>query len=213
MATHLDDEAELETLKTWWKDNWLALAGGLVLGLGAIFSWEGWKHYQTQQSLQASQIYEDMKSAFAASKRDEATGLGERLIQEFAATPYAANAALRLASADLEQQKPDTAAARLQWVIQHSKDEGLVQLARLRQARVLWQQEKPDEALKLLDQQSDSYAPLYEELRGDIKLVQGDRAAARAAYDKALQALPEGAANREVLQQKIDDLADVAVAS
>lgn len=213
MATHLDDEAELENLKVWWKDNWLALVGGLGLGLGAIFGWEGWKHYQDRQALQASQIYEDMKSAFAASKTDEAVGLGERLIKEFSTTPYAANAALRLASADVEQQKLDTAAARLQWVIQNSADDGLKQLAQLRQARLLWQQQKPDEALKLLDADATGYAALYEELRGDIKLSQGDRSAARAAFEKALQALPEGAANREVLQHKIDDLADAAVAS
>ena len=50
---------------------------------------------------------------------------------------------------------------------------------------------------------------LFEELRGDIMLTQGDRAAARQAYQKAIEAGNEAAANRELLQQKLDDLADV----
>lgn len=213
MATHYDDEAELENLKAWWKDNWLALAGGLILGLGAIFGWEGWKKYQTAQAMQASQIYEDMKAAFTADKDQQAQALAERLIKEYASTPYAANAALRLAAAEVEQQKLDTASARLQWVVAHSDDKGLKQLAKLRQARLLWQQNKPDEALKLLDSKADAYAALYEELRGDIKLSQGDRAAARAAYEEALRASTENPGGRDTLQNKLDDVADAAVAS
>lgn len=212
MAAHYDDEAELANLKTWWKDNWLALVGGLGLGLGAIFGWEGWKHYETRQALQASQVYEDMKSAFAASKSEEAAGLGERLIKEYSGTPYAINAALRLAALDVERLKLDEAATRLQWVVSHAGDDGVRELATLRLARVLWQQGKPEEALKKLEAKVDGQAAQYDELRGDIKLAQGDRAAARAAYDKALQALPEGAGNRESLQHKIDDLADAAAA-
>lgn len=214
MAAHYDDEAELENIKAWWKDNWLALAGGLVIGLGAIFGWEGYKNYQTRQSLQASQVYEDMKQALTASKAEEAVKLGERLIKEYPATPYAATAALRLAALEVEQGKLDTATARLQWVTLHAKDDSLKQLAKLRQARVLWQQAKIDEALKLLDGNTGAYAALSDELRGDIKLSQGDRAAARTAYESALkQVTPENAGGNPVLQQKLDDLADAAVKS
>ena len=36
MANHHDDEQELENLKRWFKENWIALAAGLVIGFGAI---------------------------------------------------------------------------------------------------------------------------------------------------------------------------------
>ena len=35
MATHYDDEAQVDAIKSWWKENWLALAGGLE-GVGAV---------------------------------------------------------------------------------------------------------------------------------------------------------------------------------
>lgn len=211
MTSHYDDEAQVEALKKWWQENWMALAAGLVIGLGAIFGWEGWQKYRDGQDAQASQIYEDMKKAYSGNKADEATRLGEKLLTEFESTPYAPAAALRMASAAVEANKLDEAGARLSWIVANSGDEGLKQLARLRQARVLWAQNKGDEALKILAGDAGGYAALYEELRGDISLAKGDRSAARASYEKALQAAAtDDRASRESLQRKLDDLTDVA---
>lgn len=207
MTTHYDDEAQVENLKRWWKENWLALAAGLGIGLAAIVGWEQWKQFKVGKSEQASQIYEDLKKAVAADKADEAKAAGDKLAQDFTASPYAADAALLLASQAVEQNRLDEALKQLQWVSSNSKDEGIQRLARLRQARVLWAQNKPDEALKLLDGEAGDYAVLFDELRGDIKLAQGDQAAARQAYEKALKSAADGAGNRELLQRKLDDLA------
>lgn len=209
--SHFDDEAQAADLKKWISENWTALVAGLVIGLGAIFGWEGWQRYQAQQAAQASQIFEDMKEAYAGSKADEAQKLGERLLTDYAGTPYSAAAALKLAAVAVEADKLEEASARLSWVVANSSDEGLRQLARLRHARVLWAQNKLDEALAQINTEPGAYAALYEELRGDIKLTQGDRAAARAAYQKALAAAEANdRASRESIQRKLDDLADVA---
>ena len=83
-------------------------------------------------------------------------------------------------------------------------------MSRLRRARALWQLSRVDEALKLVNiDQAGSFTGLYAELRGDIRLSSGDRKAARADYEAAMAALPPEAANRELLQRKLDDLADV----
>lgn len=209
MATHYDDEAQVEDLKRWWKENWLALAGGLAIGLGAIVGFEQWRDHKDSKSAEASQVYEDLKKASDAGKLDEASAMAERLAKEFDSTPYAANAALRLAARHVEQNQLDQAAERLQWAADHAADDGLKHIARLRLAAVRWQQDKADEALKLIDGVPTEFAALADELRGDIKLAQGDRAAARAAYERALQAAGEGPLNRDGLQRKLDDLADV----
>ena len=205
MTTHYEDEAQIDSLKRWWKENWIALVAGLGVGLGAIFGWEQWKSHEAGQSEQASQIYEDLKQAVGAGKTEEANASADRLIKDFASSPYAADAALVMAAKAVQDQ----ALARLQWVAANTKDEGIKRVATLRQARVLWAQGKPDEALKLLDGEAGDYAPLYEELRGDIRLAKGDRPGARQAYEKALQTAPETGGNRELLQLKLDDLADV----
>jgi predicted negative regulator of RcsB-dependent stress response len=207
VATHFDDEEQVEDLKRWWSENWKALVAGLAIGFGAIGGWEVWKTYGETRAITASQMYEDMKKALATAKADEAKAIGDKLQQDYAGTPYAAAAALRLAQQAVQAGQLDEAAARLAWVAGHADDEALQKLAKLRQARVLWQQGKNDEALKLLEGDPGDYASLYQELKGDIAAAQGDRDAARSAYQAALQSAPEQAANRTLLQQKLDDLA------
>lgn len=207
MATHLDDEEDLEKLKTWWKENWIALVGGLVIGFGAIGGWEGYKHWRDGRAETASQMYEELKKNLEASKNDEAKQIVERLKADYASTPYAAAAALTVAQAEVHAGALEAADGHLGWVVKNAKDEGLVQVARLRQARVLFAQNKPDEALAALSGEPGSFASLYDELRGDIQLAKGDAAAARASYEKALASAASGAANKTLLQQKLDDLA------
>src|SRR3546814_18044627 len=84
-----------------------------------------------------------------------------------------------------------------------AKDDGLQKVAELRSARVLWQQGKLDDALKLVDNNTGAFAPLFDELKGDIKLAKGDRDAARSAYQKAFEATPETEPSRNLLHTKL----------
>ena len=229
MTTHYDEEAQVEQLRQWLRDNWFPLASGLALGLAAIFGWQAWGQHQDGHAGDASHVFEDLGKAAGQNKYDDAKAMADRLVKDFSDTPYAAAAALKLAALGVLDNKLDDAAARLQWVVDFEQnpgfmarvgallrlrnkayDPGLLPLAHLRLAQVLWQQNKADEALKQLDGDAGSYAPLYTELRGDIKLSQGDRAAARGAYQQALQSLGADAVGRDGLQRKLDDLADVA---
>jgi predicted negative regulator of RcsB-dependent stress response len=209
VATHIDDEEDLERLKSWWKENWIALVGGLVIGFGAIGGWEGYKIWRDGRSETASQMYEELRKNLDGGKADEAAAIVDRLKAEYARTPYAAIAALAAAQAAVKERKYDVAGEHLAWVVEHGRDEGLVEVARLRQARVLLAQEKPDEALAVLGKEAGSFSSLAEELRGDIQLAKGDRKAARSAYEKALAAAESGATNKTLLQQKLDDLTEV----
>jgi predicted negative regulator of RcsB-dependent stress response len=208
VATHYDDEAQIEELKRWWKENWKALAAGLAIGLAGIVGWEGYQSFNQGRAEQASQMFEELKTALAAGQSEDAARLAGTLQREFSATPYATGAGLGLAAQAVEQGDLARAAEQLRWVHQHGYDDGMRQLAGLRLARVLWQQEQPDEALKLLDTDAKAYAALYAELRGDILLSQGQPEAARAAYEQALQRLAPDA-DPQLLQRKLNDLAGV----
>ncbi|SEQ58140.1 Putative negative regulator of RcsB-dependent stress response [Solimonas aquatica] len=206
MTTHYDDEAQADQLKKWLKENYLALAAGLAVGLSAVFGYQGWQNHKSQRGAAASQVYEDLKKELAAEHADLAKPLLDKLSGEYADTPYAAAAQLQAAAASVRASQFDEALTHLKWVSEHSKDEGLKQVAQLRQARVLWQQNKIDEALVLLKDDKGAFAALVQELRGDILVAKGDRAAARSDYEKALAATPEGQPNRMLLQRKLDDL-------
>lgn len=210
MTTHYDDEEQAERLKQWWKENWLSLVAGLVFGLGAIFGWEGYQSHQAGQAASASRMYEDLRLALNESRSEDAASIGQRLIDEHGSSPYAANAALFLAAAAVRANQLDEALRQLRWVRDHGADEGLRDIAALREAQVLWQQGKLDEALAQLDKDNGAFAAASLELKGDILLAQGDRVAARAAYTDALTLGGDDVAAQGELQRKIDDLADVA---
>jgi predicted negative regulator of RcsB-dependent stress response len=203
--SHYEDEAQVEQLRRWWRENWMALAGGLLLGLAGIFGWEAWQSARTAKAEHASKVYEDLKRV-PPERTERAAELWLHLTRDFPTTPYAAQAALLLASQAAARQDWAAAQAKLEWVRDHTGDPGLRKLAALRLARVLWQQQRADDALELLDiADDDPFAALYLELRGDILFARGDRDAARAAYEKALEVGP-AAAGRDGLQRKLDDL-------
>lgn len=210
MTTHYEDEDQVERLKQWWKENWMALAGGLIIGLAAIFGWEGWKSYQDTRGADASRMYEDLKLAIGGARVDDARAIGDALVGGHARSPYAAAAALFLAAEAVRTGDFADARARLAWVREHGYDDGVRRIATLREARVAWQQGEVDAALALLDTPAGSFQAQFDELRGDIVLAQGDRIAARAAYEKALTMLPEDIPGaRDHLQRKLDDLTAV----
>lgn len=189
----------------------MPLAAGLALGLAAIFGWEAYGRSRDAHRAEGAQLFDELNKAAQANQYDEAVKMADRLAKDFDNTPYAAAAALKLAQLSVGANKLDEAYSRLLWASEHGDDKALKPLIDLRLARVLWQQGKPDEALKKLDGDAGAYAGLYAELRGDIKLAQGDRAAARAAYEQALEKLDaQQAPSREALRQKVDDLADAA---
>lgn len=210
MATHIDEEEQVESIKRWLRENGAALVAGLVIGLGAVGGWEGWKRWTEHTAQQATTVYDELQKAVDGKDEARITELGDRLVADFASTPYASAAQLLRARSAVDAQRYDEAAERLRWVVERSDDEGLTQLAALRLARVLWQQDKADEALAgLID--SGPYAGLTHELRGDIERDRGNDAAARTAYQQALEHTEAAAPTRELLQQKLDDLAMPAV--
>lgn len=207
--SHYDDEAQVDELKKWWQENWMALAGGLVLGLAGIFGWESWQKAKIQKAEQASQIYEDLKKSIG-DRPEQTKAMGDRLTADFSGTPYASQAMLLMAQAAVTRQDLSAAESHLQWVLSNSDDESMRKIARLRLAQVLWQSGKPDAALAQLDiKDDDEFAALFHELRGDIKLSQDDRAAARMAYEKAM-VLGPAPTSRELLQRKLNDLVEAA---
>jgi len=209
LATY-DEDAQIETLRRWWDDNWKALVAGLVIGLAGIFGWQMWHRHQVAHQLQAATLYQDMTQAMTGKKDADVKAIVERLKKDFDNTPYAAQAELKLAQTDVAYGRFDSAADHLQWVVDHADDDGIRAIARLRLAAVQWQLGKDDDALKLLQQPPKTYIALYGELRGDILMDRKKTTEARSAYQQALAALPADSIDRGALQHKLDNLAGVA---
>ena len=79
-------------------------------------------------------------------------------------------------------------------------------VARTRLAAVQMQQNKLSDALASLNvDYPKHFTAAFEELKGDIHAANGDRDAAREAYQRAQTAEPP-APDSQFLQQKLDDL-------
>lgn len=206
MAESFNEDDDLQRLKKWWSENGLALVLGAVVGLGGIGGWQWWKEHTNAVRLEASAVYNQFHINLEGGELTDATqALADRLKSDFKRTPYAAQAALSLARYEVEKEDYGAAIEQLQWVTANANQEAMQNIARVREARLLWAQDKSAEALRLLQHKHPpAYTPLYAELSGDIHADANDMDAARSAYEKALNSLTPDE-DRSALERKLQD--------
>ena len=208
METYQTEDEQVQAIKDWWKENGRSVIAGLIIGIAAIAGFRYWSHYQTTQSEQASMIYAQVIASAASADNEKAFEQGQNLITNYSGTPYASLTALTLSKLALDKSDYTTAAAQLRWILDNSSDTGLQHVARLRLARVVAAENKPDLALSLLNVSDTSgFTTLYQESRGDILLQQGKVEEAAAEYSQALTDLEMNPQRRRILEMKFNDLA------
>ncbi|MBU1559012.1 MAG: tetratricopeptide repeat protein [Gammaproteobacteria bacterium] len=214
MDSYLTEQQQIELLKKWWKEYGLAAVTGVVLAIALGFGWRFYQQYETVRSEAASLMYEHMVGDFFNNTTKDATQQANTLIKQYPKTPYAELASFALAAQAVQGQKWDEATQHLQWVIHHGKHRVFQDLAKIRLARVYLQQQKTKEALSELSSvKGKTFSALVFDVRGDVELQTGHQAQARTFYQKALDALPEDAANRPILEMKLNSLPSDASAS
>lgn len=208
MTEYLTEQEQIQQLKTWLKQYGPTVVLGIVLALIMTTSWRYWQNYHNKVLTHASNIYDEMLTLRAQNNVSGALAQAQKLLSHYRKTPYADMASLLLArDAVLKKNYPE-AIQQLNWVINHSKNSSVREIARIRMARILLAEQKPDEALDLLKRSDDkNYIGLVDEVRGDAYLMQHDSATARRAYQLALQELPNAEVTRPILEMKYANLA------
>lgn len=211
MSTRSEEE-QLALVQEWWQRNGKPLLIGGVLALVGVFGWQYWQNHQLAQAEAAADIYQRLLEATLTPTGEpdaaQLAALAGELQKDHKNTAYAQYASLFVAKVAVDTGKLDEAAAQLQQVLEHPRDETLGELARQRLARVLTAQGKAEEGLALLTANAApvSFAASREELIGDLLVKLDRKEEAHAAYSKAKAALSEDAAGG-TLQMKLDDLA------
>lgn len=197
MAEHLSEEEQLESLKRWWKENGLSTVILVVLAVGGYFGWDLWKGHRQAQAEAASTVYQSMMDvasiapgeSLSESKREQVIALAEQLKNDYSGTQYARYAAMLLARLAVEKDDLDTATQQLQWA-EKGADEGLSLIIKLRLARLEAARGNLDQAIDMLQGvEARTMASAYSEAIGDFQVLKGDKQAAYAAYQDALQKL------------------------
>lgn len=211
MDEYLSEKEQLEQIRAWWRENSWYLIGGVALGAMLLFGWNRFQAYQQSRIQAASALYDEFAVAVLDRAEVRASDLLEQLRADFPSSPYTDQAALLIASLNLDLQKTDAAVEELRRVLADTSDDELALVIRQRLARLLIHLQRYDESLAVIDAaEPGRFAGRFSELRGDIYLAQGDTGRARAAYLEAFNSEYIDVLDRNLLQMKIDDLPPAA---
>lgn len=206
METYTPDD-QLANLKAWWKQYGTALIAGVVIGGLLLGGGNYWKQYKTKRAEAASLLYESLLADLQQGKPDTLTTSATKLMEDYAATPYAGKAALLLARSRFDARDMAGTRQHLEWAMRNATEVSVQHSARLRLGRLLLDQGDAEAALALVKiKETDGFVSEYEELKGDALLAKGDRQAARRAYQAALAALVRGSSYAQALGMKRDNL-------
>jgi predicted negative regulator of RcsB-dependent stress response len=220
LATHADDDEQLEALKNWWQDNGTSLLTGIAVALALLFGMQQWRNSTEENNGAASDLYQQI-SDVAIAKMSQAVTEDDlltlqnpysQLKSDYGKSIYTRYAALIMARFQVELNHLDAAATELQWILDNpelslfkSADEELFLITRLRLAKVKLAQGQAQAAIDLVKtEEPGSFTSEYAELEGDALLSMGDKEGAKAAYQRALAAITN--VNPVLLNLKLQDL-------
>ncbi|UAW98968.1 tetratricopeptide repeat protein [Halopseudomonas nanhaiensis] len=208
------EEEQIEHIKDMWRRHGMPILLGAGLALVAVVGWKAWVNHQESQAASASSAYQTMLETILTAENEaaktRAAELAQQLREDYGSTRYAEFAGLMQARLAVEAGDFAGAETVLNDVIGSTDDAALAEIARQRLARVLAQQDRADEALKLFDAEVTGLLRAgREEVRGDLLVTLGRDDEAREAYQAAIEAT-EDPRNRPQLQLKLDDLAEEA---
>ena len=203
----LDEHEQGELVQKWLRENAMSIIIGVALGLLLIFGWQQWRGHRDSHRLDAAIQFEVFGTDLDKKDSEGAKQVAAKLQSDFADTPYATLAALRMADEAAAKGDHAAASASLQSAYDHAGIEALKTLAGLYLARSEIAQDKAKDALDFLDKLPQSgYAAMRQELRGDALSALGRKDEARTAYADALANLDPNASNRAFVEMKRNNL-------
>ena len=209
MEVYSTEEQQAEAIKGFFRDNGVALAVGVVLGLGGLY---GWKAYN-QHTIETTESLSDSYTQLVENAGQEGSTLltdADEFIKTNGSSSYSVLAAFVTAKEAVEKDDLDKAAEKLTWISVNSKNTEFKALAFTRLARIQLEQKQYDAALKTLGNTlPESFKATVAELKGDVYVAKNESEQARSAYQAAVDA--GGLENNSLLQIKLDNLAVAAL--
>jgi predicted negative regulator of RcsB-dependent stress response len=199
-----DDQAQ--AVKAWLKKYGISIVIGLILGIALFYAVQMFRGKQATTSQKAAEAYIVLLNATAIANNPQITDIANDIVKNYPKTPYASMAQFFAAQVAVNAAQYDKADSQLQWVIDHSSVASFRQIARIRLARILLQQQKISDAETVLKKVDDkTYMPLIETLTGDMYLAQKQYDKAKSAYESALNGANQFSGLASMLQMKLSD--------
>lgn len=210
MTDYLTEQEQIQQLKNWVKQYGLTILTGIILALLLSSGWRYYQNYKNKILLHASAVYDEMLTLRAQNNSEGAATQANKLLSHYPKSPYAQMAAFMLARDAVIKKDYAEGINQLNWVVDHSGNPAIQEIARIRIARIQIAEQKPETAIETLKNiHNKNFAGMVEEVRGDAYLAMNDPASARKSYELALQELPNAEVNRPILEMKYDNLAGI----
>jgi predicted negative regulator of RcsB-dependent stress response len=203
----LTEAEQWERAKAWLRSYLPWILGGIVVALAGLAGWNWWRDRQDSLGVQASALYEQMTDALQKNDPTRAKSIAASLEKQYPDSPYVDQAHLFEARLAIEANDLAKADSLLRGIMDHTDDEQLALVARLRLARVQLAQNKPDDALATLNAKpAGAFEGRFHEVRGDVLFAKGDKPGALKEYLSALAQSDARSVDTQTLQLKINDL-------
>lgn len=208
LTDYLTEQEQIELLKNWIKQYSLVILAGVCLAIIAISGSRYWQQRQNKMLSHASAIYDEMLTKRAQNDTQATFIQAQKLFTHYPKTTYGQIAALMLARDSVIKTDYPEAEKYLHWILNNGNSSSLKQIAKIRLARLLIAEDKPQAAVKLLEKMDDpGFNGLVNEVKGDAYLAMKNLPMARQSYQQALAGLPNAEVIRPLLQMKYDNLA------
>lgn len=208
----LSEKEQIDQIRGWWSEYGGYVIFGVAAGALLLFGVNYYQNSKLEAQQEASALYESLTNHVVDGNLEQAEVVADELGTSFADTSYAAQSRLALARLYMDKNRDQDAADALSALLDGPASEELKMLARLRLARVLLYQDKPQEVVDLLEGiENQGFAPGYGEVLGDAYHALGRIEEAEAAYQAVLlNPLSQGTTDQQLVQWKSLDLPSTA---
>lgn len=212
MALDLEEQEKIDEAKAWWKKHGVMVILGITLFLVAVAGWRGWETWSRNQAAEASMLFDRIVQSANANDLKGAKEAAAQIMENQAwwrpgGAAYAAPAAWMAGHINYQTGDLKSALAQYEFALRHARDEGMRQMARLRLAALLFEDNQTDAAMSMLEAPFEpAFQGLAAQLKGDLLVAQGKTDEARQAYTLALEKLGEESALKPLVEIRLDGL-------
>jgi predicted negative regulator of RcsB-dependent stress response len=207
MALDLEEQEQLDEAKVWWKQHGNKVIWGVTIFLLAVAGWRAWETWNRNQAAEASMLFDQAVQATSLNDAKTAKDAAGRIMENHSRSAYAAPAAWLTGHINYQTGDLKSARAQYEYALDHARDEGVRQMARLRLATLMFELKDMAGAMKLLEEPFEpAFQGLAGQLKGDILAAQGKNAEAREAYKLALEKLGDKSSLKPLVEIRLDGL-------
>ncbi len=207
MDDYLDEKEQIEEIKSWLKENWIALVAGVIVGFAGLISWNWYQDSVYERNTQALAIFDQAQQELTLGNFDSALTMLQNLRSNYNSSPYTDFLGLLYSTYLLSNGNTADAAVEIEYVLNNTSDEYLQLIATWRLARVNVEMTNYDRALELVQNKNHPLSANFTELEGDVYFFRGEFDLASTTYMSILSDPNINSVDLNILMLKINNLA------